>query len=94
MKDLKVAKAKELNWINLPEIISPLGWELTKNKSGFKVFERNNEKIAASKFGKKWKVEYFVDKRLKDSAGFSEEWLSRVIVMIMAVIHSMPKSNS
>lgn len=81
MDDDKVSKAKSLKWDNLPQILSPLGWNLTRDESGLKVFKRGDEQISASRFGKEWKIEHFVNNRLKDSGGFSNDWLSRIIIM-------------
>lgn len=87
MKTISRRKFSQLpSWQVIGNTLEPLGWFLEKKQKKIIVFERGRERIIAHSFmPRKWKVDYFVGKRLLDSTGIHDEGFAKVMVMELGV---------
>lgn len=63
---------------------------MERDEKDLKRYRRGIQFIIAKRVSKnKWKVEYFVGRRLRDSAGIAEEEFAKVLLSELAVIHTV-----
>lgn len=85
----KEAKYKfgKISWLELNQLLSRIGWELTVNKADLKRYAMGDKALALARVGRSaWKVEYFVNNRLIDSGGVADEEFAKVVAVEMAAL--------
>jgi hypothetical protein len=84
-----VVRVRKSSWKYLASIVCAAGWVFIENKPNIKKFERGHQQISVVKISpKKWKVEYFSNNRLVDSAGIADEQFAKVLAVELAVVRT------
>lgn len=83
-------KFGKIPWSQLTEFLGKIGWYLEMNKPDFKKYVMGPKSISLVRVGKNaWKIEYFFNKRLVDSAGVTDEEFAKVIATEMAALRGL-----
>lgn len=80
-------KVKKAPWPRLTRSMRATGWVLEVNKPNVKRYAIGNRQIVLVKVAKdKWKVDYYRNSRLVDSAGISDEEFSKIMAIEFGII--------
>ncbi len=83
------SRIQKMSWSELTKTFNALGWQLETDKPNIKRYRRGLQKISLVNVGKKkWKIEYFLGRRLADSAGVTDEEFAKVVAIELGVLRN------
>lgn len=81
---------KRLTWRRLQWVLGVMGWDLVRSTPDTKIFELGNQRLSLLRFPKnKWKVEVFVNNRVVDTGGFTDEEFAKVLAFELGLSRAL-----
>ena len=73
-------KFRKMPWSTLNNFLKSIGWEQQVDRKNLKRYKIGSKTLVIINVGKnKWKVDYFIGRRLVDSAGVMDEEFAKVM---------------
>jgi hypothetical protein len=77
---------KEITWDKVEQMLAVIGWTLVEKKKNHFDFAKGIEHIISFRtVGGKWKSDYFVGRKLRDSTGVNDAHFAKLITMELAL---------